>query len=296
MLAQPIARSAGSPSDQLQLPMAPPPPRQMVAERPLLPSSPPLPAMSAGQVSSSAPQLPPLSAQVGRSTGAAAPAPPPPPPPPMKSGGGVRAPPPPPPPPPAGGLSQLGGQPPRAPAPPTRTTQQNSAVLQVYLLRIASISPVPAAKAMNPKKMASLQNASESCAAVTAKHTSSADESLDEKQYYAVTTFVLCDVINVCPEQLFELPRKAVCAAQISCLSCLDQLFESHAIMQGQASAAGTNKPNAGVAARPPGGNVGGVLSIAEQAAQMAARRVKPPTVPVAATQSSSTVSCSKIC
>ncbi|KAL0048675.1 hypothetical protein WJX82_008438 [Trebouxia sp. C0006] len=187
MLAQPIARSAGSPSDQLQLPMAPPPPRQMVAERPLLPSSPPLPAMSAGQVSSSAPQLPPLSAQVGRSTGAAAPAPPPPPPPPMKSGGGVRAPPPPPPPPPAGGLSQLGGQPPRAPAPPTRTTQQNSAVLQ------------------------------------------------------------------------------------------------------GQASAAGTNKPNAGVAARPPGGNVGGVLSMAEQAAQMAARRVKPPTVPVAATQSSST-------
>ena len=62
-------------------------------------------------------------------------------------------------------------------------------------------------------------------------------------------------------------------------------------MMQGQASAA--NKPNAGVAARAPGANVGGVLSIAEQAAQMAARRVKPPTVPVAATQSSSMVSCS---
>lgn len=146
MLAQPIARSAGSPSDHLQLPMAPPP-------------SPPLPAMFAGQVSSSAPQLPPLSGQVGRSTGAVAPAPRPPPPPPMKSGGGVRAPPPPPPPPPLGGLSQLGGQPPRAPAPPTRSTQQNSAVLQVCLLHIASISPVSAAKAINPKKMASLQNA-----------------------------------------------------------------------------------------------------------------------------------------
>ncbi len=63
--------------------------------------------------------------------------------------------------------------------------------------------------------------------------------------------------------------------------------------MQGQASAAGTNKQNAGVAARPPGASDGGVLSIAEQAAQMAARRVKPPTVPVAAIQSSSTVSCS---
>ncbi len=84
---------------------------------------------------------------------------------------------------------------------------------------------------------------------------------------------VLYGVINVCPEQLFELQR--------------------HAIMQGQASAPGTNKPNAGVAARPPGGNGGGVLSIAEQAAQMAARRVKLPTVPVAAIQSSSPVSCS---
>ncbi|DBA78291.1 TPA: hypothetical protein ACH3X2_008238 [Trebouxia sp. C0005] len=55
-----------------------------------------------------------------------------------------------------------------------------------------------------------------------------------------------------------------------------------------QVSAAGTNKPNARVAARPPGGNGGVVLSIAEQAAQMAARRVKPPTVPVAAIQASS--------
>ena len=63
--------------------------------------------------------------------------------------------------------------------------------------------------------------------------------------------------------------------------------------MQGQVSAAGTNKPNARVAARPPGGNGGVVLSIAEQAAQMAARRVKPPTVPVAAIQASSPVSCS---
>ena len=88
-----------------------------------------------------------------------------------------------------------------------------------------------------------------------------------------MTIFVLYDVIKVCPEQLFELQR--------------------HAIMQGQASAAGTNKPNFGVAAGLPGGNGGGVLSIAEQAAQMAARRVKPPTVPVAAIQSSSTVSCS---
>ncbi|KAL0043039.1 hypothetical protein WJX79_007569 [Trebouxia sp. C0005] len=56
-------------------------------------------------------------------------------------------------------------------------------------------------------------------------------------------------------------------------------------VLQGQVSAAGTNKPNARVAARPPGGNGGVVLSIAEQAAQMAARRVKPPTVPVAAIQ-----------
>ncbi len=139
MLAQPIARSAGSPADQLQLPMAPPPPRQMVTERPLLPPSSPLPGMFAGQVSSSAPQLPPLSGQAGRSTGAVAPAPPPPPPPPMKSGGGVRAPPPPPPPPPPGGLGQLRGQPPRAPAPPAHSTQQNSAVLQVCLLHTASI-------------------------------------------------------------------------------------------------------------------------------------------------------------
>ncbi len=88
-----------------------------------------------------------------------------------------------------------------------------------------------------------------------------------------MTNFVLYGVVEVCPEQLFELQR--------------------HTIMQGQASAVGTNKQDAGVAARPPGGNDGGVLSIAEQAAQMAARRVKPPTVPVAAIQSSSTVSCS---
>ncbi len=139
MLAQTPARPIESPSDQLQLPMAPPPPRQMVAERPLPPPSPPLPAMFGGQVSSSAPQLPLLSGQAGRSPGAVAPAPPPPPPPPTKSGGGVRAPPPPPRPPPPGGLGQLRGQPPRAPAPPIRSTQQNSAVLQVCLLHTASI-------------------------------------------------------------------------------------------------------------------------------------------------------------
>ncbi|DBA76416.1 TPA: hypothetical protein ACH3X1_010119 [Trebouxia sp. C0004] len=130
MPAQTPARPTESPSDRLQLPMAPPPPMQMVAERPLPPPSPPLPAMFAGQVSSSAPQLPVQSGQAGRSTVALTPAPPPPPPPPRKSGSGVRAPPPPPPPPPPGGLGQLGGQPPRAPAPPTRTTQENSAVVQ----------------------------------------------------------------------------------------------------------------------------------------------------------------------
>ncbi len=140
MLAQTPARPTKIPSDQLQLPMGPPPPRQTITERPRPPPSPPLSGMFAGQVSSSAPQLPPLSGQAGRSTGAVAPAPPPPPPPPVKSGGGVRAPPPPPPPPPPGGLGQLRGQPPRAPAPPTRSTQQDSAVLQVRLLRIASIS------------------------------------------------------------------------------------------------------------------------------------------------------------
>ena len=137
MPARAPARPTESPSDRLQLPMAPPPPRLMVVEQPLPRPSPPLPAMCAGQVSSSEPQLPPLSGQAGRSTGAVAP-PPPPPPPPMKSGGGVRAPPPPPPPPP-GGLGQLGGQPPRAPAPPVHKTQQDSAVLQVCLLNTASI-------------------------------------------------------------------------------------------------------------------------------------------------------------
>ena len=86
-----------------------------------------------------------------------------------------------------------------------------------------------------------------------------------------MTILVLYGAIKVCPEQLFGLQHRA--------------------IMQGQAS--DINKQNAGVAARPSGGNGGGVVSIAEQAAQMAARRVKPPTVPVAAIQSSSTVSCS---
>ena len=138
MPARAPARPTESPSDRLQLPMAPPPPRQMVAEQPLPRPSPPLPAMCAGQVSSSEPQLPPLSGQAGRSTGAVAQPPPPPPPPPMKSGGGVRAPPPPPPPPP-GGLGQLRGQPRRAPAPPVHKIQQDSAVLQVCLLDTASI-------------------------------------------------------------------------------------------------------------------------------------------------------------
>ena len=139
MPARALARPTASPSNGLQLAMAPPPPRQMVAERPLPPPSPPLPGTFAGQVSSSAPQLPLLLKQAGRSTVAVTPAPPPPPPPPMKSGGGVRAAPPPPPPPPPGGLGQLRGQPPRAPAPPIRSTQQDNAVLQVCLLPTVSI-------------------------------------------------------------------------------------------------------------------------------------------------------------
>lgn len=64
--------------------------------------------------------------------------------------------------------------------------------------------------------------------------------------------------------------------------------------MQGQANVGanigGTSKQQAGAAARPGGASGVGGMSIAEQAAQMAARRGKPPAAPMTVTQSSSMV------
>ena len=60
--------------------------------------------------------------------------------------------------------------------------------------------------------------------------------------------------------------------------------------MQGQASLGATNKQQAGAAARPGGASGDGGMTIAEQAAQMAARRGKPPAAPGMVTQSSSMV------
>lgn len=64
--------------------------------------------------------------------------------------------------------------------------------------------------------------------------------------------------------------------------------LQSSTALQGQASVGATNEQQAGAAARPGGASGAGGMSIAEQAAQMAARRGKPPAVPVTATQSSS--------